>query len=1056
MRITFTSRSLALLLVIATPLLLFAQAPTISSIVPNSAIAGSPALTLNLTGTNFNAASQVQWNGGARPTSFLSSTQLTAAIPASDLASAGVASVTVFNPTTGLTSNAQPFTITSPGPPPPPPPPPPAPRPTLTSAGPSLAVQGDQHLQLTLRGTNFRPNANVVISPPLAALSFSQANQPAADVVIESISQLSSSLIIVVISVGPHAAPGLRAVDVVNTDLTNTGFQASLGSSTSKPLNISVGNSLAAPLGIRTIAITQPRDGLVIPQGDDFFGEAILAGTGTGVVTGEWVWDNSVSEQFAVNMAGGERVLLRTQHSLPTLSLGLHTIQLRITAPNLIESRSVQIVINPGDFRSMRLLAPAPGAVFAAASPPLLRWLPVAGASSYDVGFSSRPIFSSIETWHNVKDSQWRVPQEIWDALPNGDLYWTVRVIDASGETRSPLPMRRITKYPAKTSIRQPEIRGGPVDPTELEMDLSDQTGSVTTVPQSGAAPQLPKQNDAEKEPAPSTAPTQPSPAVETGIQKFNSNKSQISSNTQWTSGSAADINVLALVQQTSFQNGPWRAEINGSSFLNSILGPDPQHALGRANDYVFRLAYDQPRWGTNFRFGILAPVLYTGAEFITMGAARQGVEPSLRTPVGTLAFWTNTNDLAPGAGTGTNFHQRIIGGSYEESLPQNRGLVRAMWLSSRDLNTPLASTFQSDGNTVAVTDSLARGARADAYGGLLLVRLGQLWTWTSEYAWSYSNEELGNASSPVMFGRAWRTGVSGSRWQTQFNFMFRDVTPDFLSSVNPALSRLSNAGRRGTDASLAHTFRFGTLAAGHQFLQSNIGDSTNPPVTLHNLSAGWSKALPAMIVTSLQAHEARTWTGDLPSSSALPLSAVRASTSDFGLTASISRSFNRFMLAVTASRDWFRNLVLNTGNVITSSTGVNANFKVASFFQLNSNLSVNWIAADKNTVGGTTAITTFIQPMLQWQKTGLSISPLITVGQRRTLLSGGILTADTVNQQYGGRLGWRWPHPLDFSIVTVEGSRTNLHNGITGLDQTDSRVFLLWTLVWGLPKPAQ
>src|SRR5215472_13717654 len=123
MRTTFTSRSLALLLVIATPSLLFAQAPTISSISPNNTTAGSPAFTLNLTGTNYNAASQVQWNGSARPTSFLSSTQLTAAIPASDLASAGVAQVTVFNPTTGLTSNAQPFTVTSPGPPPPPPPP---------------------------------------------------------------------------------------------------------------------------------------------------------------------------------------------------------------------------------------------------------------------------------------------------------------------------------------------------------------------------------------------------------------------------------------------------------------------------------------------------------------------------------------------------------------------------------------------------------------------------------------------------------------------------------------------------------------------------------------------------------------------------------------------------------------------------------------------------------------------------------------------------------------------------------------------------------------------
>src|SRR5215472_3954330 len=141
MRLKFTTCSLALLLVIATPSLLFAQAPTISSIVPNSAIAGSPALTLNLTGTNFNAASQVQWNGSARPTSFLGGTQLTAAIPASDVAGAGVAQVTVFNPTSGLTSNAQPFTITSPGRPPPPPPPPPAPRPTLTSAGPSLAVQ---------------------------------------------------------------------------------------------------------------------------------------------------------------------------------------------------------------------------------------------------------------------------------------------------------------------------------------------------------------------------------------------------------------------------------------------------------------------------------------------------------------------------------------------------------------------------------------------------------------------------------------------------------------------------------------------------------------------------------------------------------------------------------------------------------------------------------------------------------------------------------------------------------------------------------------------------
>src|SRR5437016_11792266 len=224
------------------------------------------------------------------------------------------------------------------------------------------------------------------------------------------------------------------------------------------------------------------------------------------------------------------------------------------------------------------------------------------------------------------------------------------------------------------------------------------------------------------------------------------------------------------------------------------------------------------------------------------------------------------------------------------------------------------------------------------------------------------------------------------------------------------------------------------------------------PTTSLHNLTGGWTKNLAATVVASVQVHEARILSGTLPSGFTL----IRPDTSDLGCNVSLSRSFNRFMLALTGSRDWFRNLALSTGNVITSSVGINSNFKAASFFQLNSNLSVNWTAADKNSIGGTTAITSFIQPMLQWQKTGLSISPLITVGQTRTVLSGGLLTADTLNQQYAGRLGWQWPSPLRFSTVTLEGSSAKLHNSISGADQADNRVSLLWTLVWGLPKSVQ
>ena len=52
--------------------------------------------------------------GSARTTTFVGATQLTAAIPASDIAAAGTAQVRVANPGGG-TSNALTFTITSPG-----------------------------------------------------------------------------------------------------------------------------------------------------------------------------------------------------------------------------------------------------------------------------------------------------------------------------------------------------------------------------------------------------------------------------------------------------------------------------------------------------------------------------------------------------------------------------------------------------------------------------------------------------------------------------------------------------------------------------------------------------------------------------------------------------------------------------------------------------------------------------------------------------------------------------------------------------------------------------
>ncbi|MCI0409490.1 MAG: hypothetical protein L0191_13180, partial [Acidobacteria bacterium] len=99
----------------ALPFTINNPAPALNSINPDTAMVGDPAFTLIVTGSKFLPGSVVRWNGSARPTTFIGSSQLRAAIPASDLASAGSAEVTVFTPTPGGgSSTVLPFTINAP------------------------------------------------------------------------------------------------------------------------------------------------------------------------------------------------------------------------------------------------------------------------------------------------------------------------------------------------------------------------------------------------------------------------------------------------------------------------------------------------------------------------------------------------------------------------------------------------------------------------------------------------------------------------------------------------------------------------------------------------------------------------------------------------------------------------------------------------------------------------------------------------------------------------------------------------------------------------------
>jgi len=128
-------------------------APTVKSLSASTTLANSApscgysGLTLTVTGTNFVNGLVVNWNGSPRPTTFVSATQLSAAISPADSAFPGTANVTVSSST--ITSNSATFTLTAPAS---------LPTPTIVSPfAPSSAVAGDPAFLLGTSGTGWAP-----------------------------------------------------------------------------------------------------------------------------------------------------------------------------------------------------------------------------------------------------------------------------------------------------------------------------------------------------------------------------------------------------------------------------------------------------------------------------------------------------------------------------------------------------------------------------------------------------------------------------------------------------------------------------------------------------------------------------------------------------------------------------------------------------------------------------------------------------------------------------------------------------------------------------------
>ena len=268
--------------------------PSISSLSQNSAMAGAPGFTLTVNGTNFIAGSVVKWNGSARSTTVVSTTQLTAQISAADIQSSGVYLVTVSNPApAGGDSNSIQFTVNNPVP-------------AATGLSVSSALVNDAPFTLTVSGTNFVPGASVAWNGDNRTTTFVSSTQLTAQILASDLS-----------------TAGNVAVTVSNP---------APGGGVSNSLTFTVNNRVPAVIGISP--------GIVVAGGPNFG----LTVTGNDFVSGSIVRLNGMDRVTAFSNSGE---LTAQILAADIASAGSATITVFNPGPGGGTSSAVMLTINP-------------------------------------------------------------------------------------------------------------------------------------------------------------------------------------------------------------------------------------------------------------------------------------------------------------------------------------------------------------------------------------------------------------------------------------------------------------------------------------------------------------------------------------------------------------------------------------------------------------------------------------------------------------------------------------------------------------------------------------
>lgn len=196
-------------------------APQLSAITPTSAPAGSDGLMLTVDGGNFRDNSRVLFNGELMPTTRVSATRLTAAVPETALRGAGPVAVSIRDIAIGYESSQLEFNRLVP---------------ILTTLNPQTATAGEPGFTLTVEGSQFvsrsvvlwngDPRTTSVVSPTrltaqISAADISHAGSPKISVRNGDESAVSSDELTMAVS---HPAPALGRLSPASAVIGDPSF----------------------------------------------------------------------------------------------------------------------------------------------------------------------------------------------------------------------------------------------------------------------------------------------------------------------------------------------------------------------------------------------------------------------------------------------------------------------------------------------------------------------------------------------------------------------------------------------------------------------------------------------------------------------------------------------------------------------------------------------------------------------------------------------------------------------------------------------------------------